>query len=169
MTKVALSSKNTTCKYSHEDKRAAMACYAVHGNFVKCSKILNIPDTTLGQWSRSEWWLQGMTEIRDQKQDEIDAGISNIIDLAIGSVSERIENGDEMIDSKGVRRFKAVSARDSATILGIAFDKQRILRMLPTTITASTDNAKLLKLQESFEQLAAQKTKEIEGTVVSEG
>ena len=160
---------NQGSKYTDEDRQAAMACYAVHGNYKRCSDLLSIPPRTLAQWGQTEWWLSSIAEVRLQKQDEIDSGVQKIIDRAIDSVITRLDKGDEMITSKGDTLYKAVSARDSATILGIAFDKQRILRMLPTSITASTDSDKLLKLQQSFEDLAHEKTRQIEASIVAEG
>jgi len=160
---------NQGSKYSDQDRYAAMACYAVHGNFTKCKDLLVIPVKTIHDWSKSEWWLSAIEQVRSEKQDEIDSGVQKIIDRAIDSVITRLDKGDEMITSKGETLYKAVSARDSATILGIAFDKQRILRMLPTTITATTGSDKLLKLLNNFEEIAHKKTKEIQGTIVAEG
>jgi len=156
-------------EYSDEQRRAAIACYVVHGNFKRCSELLGMPARTMQQWGKTEWWLNQIAEVRAEKQDEIDAGISNIIDLAINSVSKRLKDGDEVLDSKGNVSHRAVSARDSATILGISFDKQRILRMLPTVITHTGNDSKLLKLQVKFEELASAKVKEIDGSIVTEG
>jgi len=167
MAKTALANKGS--KYSDQDRYAAMACYAVHGNLTKCKDLLGIPVTTIHDWSKSEWWLSAIEQVRIEKQDEIDAGIQKIIDRSIESVVTRLDKGDEVITSKGETLYKAVSARDSATILGISFDKQRILRMLPTSISSAGNDDKLLNLLEKFEELAQEKTKQIEATVIAEG
>ncbi len=155
-------------KYSDQDRRKAIACYVIHGNIARCSKLLNIPQTTLKYWRKTEWWLASIDEIRHEKQDEVDAGISKVIDMSIDSITDRLRYGDEVLTSKGERLLKKVSARDSATIFGIAFDKQRIMRNLPTTISSRVDNTKLLKLQQQFEAMASKEPKIIDGTVISE-
>lgn len=153
-------------QYSNEDRRAALACYVIHGNYTKCGRMLNIPHNTLSQWGKQEWWLNSIDQVRLEKQDEVDAGYQKIIDMAIESVTTRFKLGDEIVGARGETFHRAVSARDSMTIGAIAQDKQRVLRNLPVSITTSVTSDKLLKLQQSFEALAQAKTIEIEGEVI---
>ena len=158
---------NKGSKYTDEHRRAAIGMFLVTGNYKETAKRLNMPDTTIHNWTKSEWWLNEIAIVRAEKSDELDAMVSNSINKAIKSVDDRLESGDAYVIAKtGEVGYKPVSARDSATVLGILYDKRQIMRLLPTTITASTDNDKLLKLQQSFEQLAAAKTKEIEASIV---
>ncbi len=110
-----------------------------------------------------------LVRIRHEKQDELDAQITGSIDKALKSVNDRLELGDEYIKKDGETGYKAVSCRDSATVLGILYDKRSLIRNMPTSITSNTDSAKLLKLQEQFEQLAHEKTKQLEASIVAEG
>ena len=161
---------NQGSKYTDEIRRAAIGLFVVTGSYKATAKQLNIPHKTVHEWRKKEWWLTEIAQVRIEKADELDAQVSNSINKAIKSVDDRLEKGDAYIIPKtGEVGYKPVSCRDSATVLGILYDKRQIMRLLPTTITASTDSHKLLKLQEQFEQLAHEKTKEIEGTVVAEG
>jgi len=160
----------TTSQYTDEQRRAAIGMFVVTGNYKVTADRLNIPQRTINQWGHSEWWLNAIAGIRREKADELDAQVTNSINKAIKSVDERLERGDTYIHPKtGDIAYKPVSCRDSATVLGILYDKRQIMRLLPTTITQTGNDSKLLKLQEKFEQLVSSKTKEIEGSIVSEG
>ncbi len=165
-----LSSTGThpSSRYSDQDRRAAMAYFIVHGNMAIVSKMTNIPEPTLCGWKKTEWWLNTIEAIRIEKQDEVEAGYSNIIELAIAKIKKSLIDGDEVITAKGERLLKRVTVRDAATTCGIIQDKLRILQNLPTTISSRVDNTKLLKLQQQFEDMASKEPKVIDGTVVSE-
>jgi len=156
-------------KYTDVQRRHAIGVFMVLGNFQATSKQTGIPRVTLQDWSKREWWLNLISVVRQEKADELDAQISNSIQSALDSVDRRLEQGDAYIAKTGEVAFKPVSARDSATVLGIMFDKRALMRNMPTTITQSTDSAKLLKLQEKFEALANNRMKDINDSVVSEG
>jgi len=156
--------------YSDDVRRAAIGMFVVLGNYKAVSNKLNIPHTTVCGWAKCEWWLNEIAQVRIEKADELDAQVTNSINKAIKSVDDRLEQGDAYIHTKtGDIAYKPVSCRDSATVLGILYDKRQIMRLLPTTITQTGNDSKLLKLQEKFEQLVNTKTKEIEGSIVSEG
>jgi len=156
-------------KYDDSQRRHALGVFIVLGNFQATSKQTGVPRATLQDWSKREWWLNLISAVRQEKADELDAQISNSIQKALDSVDGRLEQGDAYITKSGEVAYKPVSARDSATVLGIMFDKRALMRNMPTTITQSTDSAKLLKLQEKFEALANKQIKEIDGSIVSEG
>ena len=144
--------------------------FIVNGSYTKTAEQTNIARTTIQSWAKTEWWLTNIVSVRHEKAEELDAQVSNSINKAIKSVDDRLDQGDAYIVPKtGEIAYKPVSCRDSATVLGILYDKRQIMRLLPTAITASTDSDKLLKLQQSFEQLAHEKTKQIEASIVAEG
>jgi len=157
-------------KYTDDIRRAGIGIYVVTGTCTATAKQLNIPDRTVQDWSKKEWWLNTIAVVRAEKQDELDAQITGYIEKAFKSVDDRLTNGDPYINSKtGEIGLKPVSCRDSAMVGGIMYDKRALIRNMPTSISASTDSHKLLKLQAKFEELAGAKTKEIEGSVVGEG
>ncbi len=153
-------------KYTDIDRRQAVGMFVILGNFQATSNQTGIPRVTIQDWSKKEWWLNAVSEVRREKADELDALVTNGIHKAIDSVTGRLDEGDAYVLKDGGIAYKPVSARDSATVLGILYDKRQIMRLLPTNITQTTDSAKLLKLQEKFEELASKKIKEIEGSVV---
>ena len=168
MAKTALC-KNTGSKYNDEQRRQAIGVYIVTGNYAETAKQMNMPKRTVHDWSKREWWLSLVEQVRSEKQDELDSQITGSINRALKSVNDRLDLGDEYIKKDGTTGYKAVSCRDSATVLGILYDKRALIRNMPTSITSNTDSDKLLKLKEQFEQLAQEKIKQIEASVVSEG
>jgi len=164
MAKTALASQGS--KYTDIHRRKAIGIYVVTGNYSATAKQSNIPRTTINEWSKTEWWLNEVDEVRHEKQDELDAQITGSIHKAFKKVDDRLENGDAYVKKDGTLGYKPVSCRDSATVGGIMYDKRALLRNMPTNITATTDSHKLLKLQQQFEQLAHDKAKVIEGEVV---
>ncbi len=156
-------------KYTDEIRRQAIGVFIVTGNYKATARQLNIPYTTVFDWGKREWWLKAVEQVRTEKADELDAQVSNSITKALKSVDDRLEHGDAYVLKDGDIAYKPVSARDSATVFGIMYDKRALMRNMPTSITQSTDSAKLLKLQEKFEELASKQIKEIEDSVVAEG
>ncbi len=167
MAKTALANQGS--KYSDVKRRQAIGVYVVTGSYTQTGKQLNIPERTINQWGKTDWWLSEIARVREEKQDELDAQITGYIEKAFKNVDDRLEHGDPYIKKDGDIGLKPVSCRDSAMVGGILFDKRALIRNMPTNITSNTDSAKLLKLQEQFEQLAHEKTKQIEASVVAEG
>lgn len=153
-------------QYTDEQKREAAAHYVVVGNCVKVSEITGIPERTLSDWKRADWWPALLQETRLAKQDEMDGKIGQIIDAGLNKIQERIEHGDYVVDSKnGGLMVKPVAARDLSTVVGIVFDKQRILRNLPTSISQSSESSLLKKMAAEFEEISrAHRAKTIEGS-----
>lgn len=156
-------------KYTDVQRRHALGVFVVLGNYQATANETNIPYRTVHEWSKKEWWLKLLEEVRREKADELDTLVTNGIHKAIDSVTDRLDDGDAYLRKDGEIGYKPVSARDSATVLGILYDKRQIMRLLPTTITQTTDSNKLLKLQEKFEALAGRNAKVIEGEVIVEG
>ncbi len=161
---------NQGSKYTDKIRREAIGLFVVTGSYKTTAKMLNIPHTTVCQWGKYEWWLNEIAQVRAEKQDELDAQVTNSINKAIKSVDDRLELGDTYIHPKtGEIAYKPVSCRDSATVLGILYDKRQIMRLLPTSITHTGNDDKLLKLQRKFEELANDKIKQVNDSIVSEG
>lgn len=160
----ALSPSNSTSQYTDEDRREAASHYVLLGNAKKVSEITNIPNTTLHDWTKTDWW-QGLTEsIRKEKSDEIDASITNILDASTEQLLDRIKHGDEVsVDKEGNVLKLAMKGRDLATVFGITFDKRQIIRNLPTSIKAESTDSRLNMLADKVRELAAGQNKVING------
>lgn len=142
------------CKYSVDQRISAIALYATTGNMQKVARAINIPDSTLEYWkNNAPWWHSQLAQIRDEKNQELDAQLSEIISRAGVVTIDRLKQGDEIITKDGDRMRKLVTGRDAATIGAIAFDKRQILRNQPTSITGKSTDERLTYLADRLRAL----------------
>ena len=158
----SLTAINSTSQYTDEQRREAAAHYVLLGNAKKVSELTNIPRTTLSDWTRCEWWQELTVSIRQEKSDEIDASITNILDAASESLLDRIKDGDHVLNKDGEVIRLGMKGRDLATVFGITFDKRQIMRNLPTSIKAESTDTRLNQLAEKVRELQAGASKVIE-------
>lgn len=158
-----------TSKYTDIERRAALSLFVILGNYKQTAKQLNMPRITLMGWTKQNWWIDNIYQVRQEHAAELDVRVSNTMNNALDSLDQRMKAGDPYVNKEGKISFKPVTAKDSSVIYAIMFDKRQIMRVLPTTITHSTGSDKLMKLQETFEKIVEQRTKTIDASVVSEG
>ena len=58
-------------KYSDKQRRAAVLAYSECGCLATVSESTGIPRKTLGDWVRSEWWDQQLTEVRQEDGEPV--------------------------------------------------------------------------------------------------
>jgi hypothetical protein len=78
--------------YSNEQRREAVLLYVIHGCAARVARDTRIPETTLSGWRKQPWWVALLEEVRTEKEDELDAKMSETIDLAMGELRDRIVN-----------------------------------------------------------------------------
>ena len=140
-------------KYTNEQRINAAYLFLLLGNLNKVSNETNIPQKTLWDWSKTEWWQHLTTKLRIEKQDEIDSTLTRVTDRAMQAIENKLENEDDY------------SIVEAAKVYGIMFDKQRLLRNQPTSISSNVSNDALKALKAQFEALAG---KTIEGETISD-
>jgi len=146
-------------KYSDEDMRRAALEYSIHGNITRVSEITNIPDSTLCDWKKHDWWDTLIGEYRERNKDLIDAQLEQLAIKGFQAMHDRIDHGDTYITKDGKQARKPVSLRDVSTASGIAYDKLRLHRNQATTIRAESTDARLTQL--------ADKVRELQGGMVT--
>ena len=137
-------------KYTDDQRMQAVVHYAVTGLGSAVSRELNIPESTLCQWRKEDWWVNALAEVRSAKQDEY-----------IAQYDKLITEGTRI----ALDKLPDASARDAMIIAATANDKLRLALNQPTSISASSKGIDDLKRQ--FEELSANH-KAIESTVVSD-
>lgn len=152
----------TTSQYTDVDRREAMSHYVLLGNAKKVSELTNIPHRTIADWTKSEWGMELLAQIRIEKSDEIDASISTTLENASKQLLDRIEKGDEVLGKDGEKLRLGMKGRDLATVFGIMFDKRQIIRNLPTSIKAESTDSRLNQLADKVRELQAGGSKVIE-------
>lgn len=157
----ALAPSGSGSKYSDEDRRQAIAEYAIHGTLSKTSEYTGIPQQTLSDWAKNEWWQDAVREVRLQNKEVIESKYEQIILKGLDAQLERLSKGDPYVtkgkDEDGsyveTVAYKPVSYRDLSTGNGIGFDKLRLIRNEPTSIKAESTDARLNSLAEKVREL----------------
>jgi len=150
---------NIPSKYNKQDRLQAVSVFIVVGKIRETARFCGMPFETLIGWTKADWWADCITQANTINVSLINARTTNIINKAFDNVEQRLDNGDyATYDSKsGEVIMKPVSAKDSATIAGIMFDKQRINNSLATTITQST-TTHLIDIKAQFDTMTKAKT-----------
>lgn len=149
---------NKTSKYNTQDRLQALSIFAVIGKIRETARYCGLPYDTLLSWTNTEWWTDCINQVQGLNSTLIDARCTNVINKAFDSVEQRLDNGDyAAYDSKNQEViYKPVSAKDSATIFGIMFDKRQISRALPTSISQST-TTHLIDIKGQFDAMSQPK------------
>lgn len=154
-------------KYDKDTVIKAARLYLVMGNYTGVAAELGISKNAVRNWGQKDWWPVLLEEIKYLKNIELDGQYTNILEKSLKAVVERLEEGDEVVVGKEIKR-KKVSARDAALISAIMFDKRQLLRGDPTQIQQQNFNVdeRLGSLMETFETIARRANeKVIEGDV----
>ncbi len=152
-------------QYSHADIIRAATSYLIHGNIQKVATEIGIPQRTISDWKNSIWWEPLSTEIRYGKEEEFEAAFKENARLALSAVQDRLKHGDTKLvkgkDGEYVDRKVPVGARDAMIIAGISFDKLRLSRGDPTTITANLGPSPEYLRKIAQREIAAAKMKKV--------
>lgn len=107
------------------------------------AKALDIPQRTISDWMKTDWWQIYHQEMVRSSKDEGGAMFRRIMKKSASELEDRLEHGDLIVDREGneVGR-KPVGAKDLCVIMAIATDKDRVLRGEPTSISAKAPSLK---------------------------
>jgi len=150
-------------KYGVQKRIQVAVAFLVEGNVSRTSKVTAIPETTIRDWRKTDWWEQLCAEVRSQKEEEFQAGFTRIVDSAIGQVEDRLKLGDvKLVKTRdGHEQVRVpVSAKDAIVIGGIGYDKLRLSLNLPTSIRGSS-GPDLEALARKFEAMGKQYQHEV--------
>lgn len=145
-------------KYTDNDRRNVLATYLIIGNVKKVSLQTGIPARTIQDWMKTSWWSEMLTVVRAEKDEELDAKLTEIIHLAGEQIKDRILNGDYVIGNDKELIRKPMSGKDLAMVQGIEYDKRQLIRRSPTQIRADYSAQNLVELQKQFEKMIESKT-----------
>lgn len=161
---------STGSYYTDEQRLEAVTVFSAYGNIRKAAEHLKMPDRTLYDWSKQEWWHTQLTRLREENKDLIRAKVQKIVETGFDAIQDRITNGDTYLakekDENGVLvdvvKRKPASLRDLGTVTGISFDKLRLIDGEPTSIRS--DSSQLQDLAAQFRQLVTKKVIDGEAT-----
>ncbi len=164
MSKAISIPKQPGSQYTDEQRIGVIADFMVLGNIAKTAALHNMPEQTVRDWTKSEWGVELIGEIRDQKDEELDAKLTKLIDAAYEQAQDRIENGDYRVTKDG-KLFRVPMGGYQLVISGSTiYDKRQLHRNQPTSIQG--DSETISKLVKKFEQISRDHNN-IQNSVVS--
>ena len=139
--------------YTQEEKQAVVVEYSVTGNMAKTAKTLGFDRNIIKVWPKQAWWDEMVEANRESVNIRVESNLNKILELAQHRVVSSLTEGDEKLvwdKAKQEHVIKKVlpTGKESAVMMGIGFDKGRLLRNQPTAIRADSDN--MNKLKEEF-------------------
>jgi hypothetical protein len=151
-------------KYGAQERIQVAVAFIVEGNVSRTSRVTGIPESTIRDWRKSDWWEQLATEVRGEKEREFQAGFTRMVQAAIGQVEDRLTHGDVKLvrGAEGhEERRVPVSAKDATMVAAISYDKLRLSLNLPTSIRSNTDAHTLESLAKRFEEIGRANQREV--------
>lgn len=153
-------------RWKDSDKKRAVAVYKALGSLNRTAEITGIPGSTVEMWARTDWWKEALMALKAEDSSVLEDATTNLAKQASQVVSERLTNGDFVLNRDGELVRKPVSGRDAAIIMGISMQKRKELMESPEQELRLGTAERLLKLVEQFTRFAS--AKEIKGVLSEE-
>ena len=141
-------------KYSDEDRRQVVIEYFITGSMTKVAKSTGIPRRTLNDWKNTDWWDEVVALVRHEKNQELDANLTKLIDSAFEQAQDRVENGDFRLTKDNELIRVPMGGQALVTSGAIVYDKRQLHRNQPTSISSKSDT--LAQHTKLFEDIAAE-------------
>ena len=145
-------------QYTDEQRRSVIADFVVTGNITKTAALHNMPEQTVRDWTKSEWGVELVGEIREQKAPELDANLTKLIDSAFKQAQDRVDNGDFRVTKDGKLIRVPMGGKELVISGATVYDKQRLHRNQPTSISGKSEDMQALakefkKLSQNWDKL----------------
>ena len=141
--------------------------YANGTSFKTACELTGLKVRGCEPWKNADWFKECVQIAKDRMDAELDGKFTGIVNKGADNLAEQLELGESVLAKDGSLVRKPVSAKDTAIITSIVFDKRNLLRGKPTGITESKSSSdRLSELQEKFKQFAA--ATEVEGEVIEQ-
>lgn len=145
-----------------ETKRIdVVTTYLLTGNLALTAKTCDVPLATVKEWRKQPWWLDIVTQLQAEGDQELDAKLAKRVDRALDIVNDRLENGDWQYDPKtGQFVRKPVSIKDGWKVANEMIDKRWLLRKLPNEQVDQAAVSDILRnLAKEFAEMAKSRLK----------
>ena len=144
-------------KYKDEDRRNAATQYAIKGNLAAVERATGIPDATLCEWKKTEWWDALIIGAQALVEDQFRANCNQIVEKATNETLDRLEHGEYVLGKDGNTKRLPMKGRDTAVVGAMYYDKLRLSMNLPTSISDRSGYKQAMdNLAQEFKRLSEQ-------------
>lgn len=155
--------------YPEKVKIEAATLWAVTRDIKRVAEIMDIYPSVIRLWMKEPWWDNIISQVRKEKNEELDSKLSEVIHKTVEVIKDRVENGEVQVDRRTKEEFRVPLNTQAATrVLEVTFKERQLLRGEATTNVQSTStDKKLEQLAEQFKTIANhRKTETLEAEYV---
>ena len=113
-------------KYSDVQRTEAAIQYEIIGSYRKTAQAVGIPENTLRDWSKKEWWVEVCVIVRDENTQRMRSRYAKIVNKA---------------QAQTLKKLPEATAQQASIVGAVAFDKIRLIDNQPTSITTQDNRA----------------------------
>lgn len=145
--------------YPESAKLECATLWAVTRDIQKVSDIAKVPKWQIKKWMQEAWFDNIVRNVVKEKNELLDAKLTEVIGLAVDVIKDRLESGEVHVDRKTKEEYRVpVNVKSASIALETTFKERQLIRGEATSRTeSSTADEKLLKLKAQFESLARSK------------
>jgi len=115
-------------RYTWEKKYSVVAVYLQCGSLSQTEAETGVPSVTISNWKQTSWWPELVSQIKNAEHSQMNTQLNKIINKALGVVSDRLENGEMVLNNKtGELVRKPVTLRDATRAAAELMNRQVIL------------------------------------------
>lgn len=139
-------------KHDDRTKYAALAIYAETGSATTVAETLKLPRTSVRYWLDQPENDEVIADLRQIMRQKLAHTYMLNAQLAANEITDRLLNGDEVIDSKGNVYRKKVPAKELAYVMSVSADKHALIT---GSMQERKADASLAKLADQLTSLLA--------------
>ena len=137
--------------FIHKSDRAlAVHTYVWSGNQSEVARLFDISPAAVHKATKQPWWQELEVQVLAEYREQHAARMRRTAIRTLDELEDRIENGDEVLDSEGQSRLQKVKAKDLAVCFGIVSQHMTRANSQPTLSV----NIDLAQLAQQFAALA---------------
>ena len=148
--------------WSETKRIEALTTFLATGSQAHTSAITGVPEETIRQWRKSEWWAERTKEFKSDNSTQLSNKLTKVMDKALDAVVDRLENGEFIFDARtGITTRVPAKLRDVQKVASDMIDKKQLLEK----VTSGQQEVKqqitadhLLMLAKEFSKFATVKT-----------
>lgn len=144
--------------FIHKSDRAlAVHKYVWSGNMSEVARLFKVSPAAIFKATKQPWWQEIEAQEIEALREQHMARMRRVAMAALENLEDRIENGDESLDSEGQPRLLKVKARDLAVCYGIVSQNMQKANSQPTLNV----NIDLASLAAQFSALATRQSESV--------
>jgi hypothetical protein len=136
--------------WDEKKKLEVLQTYILLGNLRLSAANNNVPEITARQWKASQWWKDNEDELRRGSKLQLSAKLTDLVNKAMVTLADRIENGDFMLNRiSGEWVRKPISADHATKITTQLIDRTLAVEKAakPEKVTDEGLEARMIKIR----------------------